>query len=84
LQKEVPWIGPLHICYTSPSGTHSYILLQLFTYSITQILVQITITGIKHFGLAHKGWTVQGSNTSTGTTGEKTSLHSFITGRLLI
>jgi len=46
--------------------------------------MMITITGIKHFGLAHRGWAVQGRNTSTGTTGEKTPLHGFITGRLLV
>ena len=59
MQKEVPWIGPLHIYYTSPSGTLSYIPQQFFTYSITQILVQMTINGIKYFGLAQTGWAEQ-------------------------
>jgi len=84
VQKEVPWIGPLHICYTSPSRTLSYIPQQFFTYSITQILVQMIINGIKYFGLAHTGWAEQDRNISTGTTGEKTPLHGFSTGRLLI
>jgi hypothetical protein len=71
-----------HYC-TSPSSTLSYILLQLFIYSITQILVQIIINGIKNLGLAHTGQKEQERNITTGTTCE-TPLHALGTGRLLI
>jgi hypothetical protein len=70
-QKEVSWIGSLHIslkllCF--PSSVFRYIPVNLLAILFTWILIVITFTGEKHFRLADKGerWLAVNKTVDTG------------------